>query len=157
MSDLLSASGQQKVASSTARLLEEAAFVFAAPVDEPAPFLSDPIEASLYFDGPSSGLFRLTAAPEFGEELATALLGLGPGDSQAATLSEEALRETLNMLAGVLLETWFGSQARCELGTPRSEVISAEVHEARRNNARFAMSLLTDEDHRIDLTVEVPA
>ena len=140
----------QRVAS---RLLEEAAFVFTEPVGAEAPsWDGEVLEVELAFSGHGRGWLMLAAPKRFGVQLASNLLGVDPGeDTEMEEHGTDALREMLNMIAGPLMEEWFGKEAVCEIGIPRAESVPRDTHEARRRGATCCASLLTEEEDHVEL------
>ena len=124
------------LAAAARRVLEDAAFVFteevAAPADESA-WPQTVSQTHLPFDGPVCGRFMLAASARLGETLAAEMLGAEPGSPEAAEQAEDALREVLNMIAGVTLEQVFGDQP-WELSVPEVRRVSPAEHQ--RESAR---------------------
>jgi hypothetical protein len=137
----------------TARLLEEAAFVFTEPTDTPPPFEGDVVVARLSFYGPRRGWISITSSPAFAVDLAANLLGMDREDPESKDKSEDALREVLNMIGGMVIPRWFGGEQTARIGIPETQTITPEAHQAARRKATFAASLLSEDEHRIDLTM----
>ena len=142
----------------TARVLEEAAFVFTEPADDGAFPAGDVIRTELEFHGPEpdggSGRLVFAAGSAFGVDLAANLLGIEPDDPDAVDKCPDGLKELLNMIGGVLMSVWYGSDAICRLGIPEAETVSREEHETRRGRAAWSGALVTEEEARIELYVE---
>ncbi|MBN1824780.1 MAG: hypothetical protein JW958_00855 [Candidatus Eisenbacteria bacterium] len=142
----------------TARVLEEASFVFTEPVDDGSFPAGDVLETTLAFGGPDpdrdSGRLVFAATPAFSIDLAANLLGIEPDDPDAADKGRDGLKELLNMIGGVLMSEWFGADAICSLGIPDAAVVSREEHEERRARASWSGALITEEEARLDLSVE---
>ena len=134
-------------------ILEEAAFVFTEPVEEPSPWEETPVLGRIAFRGPRPGTLYAAATADFCMGLAANLLG-----DEVENLSLEAeglgaLGETLNMMCGSLTTKMFGDQEVCELGIPETgnavEGDAASVWD----RADCRISLETDEAQRMDLLV----
>jgi chemotaxis protein CheY-P-specific phosphatase CheC len=143
------------LAAAARRVLEDAAFVFTEEVSEPADESAWPETVSqthLPFDGPVCGRFTLAASARLGETLAAEMLGAEPGSPASAEQSEDALREVLNMIAGVTLEQVFGDQL-WELSVAEVKRVSPAQHRASRNSADVWVHLDTEESDPIELAV----
>jgi chemotaxis protein CheY-P-specific phosphatase CheC len=141
-----------QLAEVVARMLEEAAFIFA----EPATGVSLPEElvtSELSFDGPMSGLLLLAGTPDLAIELAANMLGLEANDAETQQRSEDAIGEMLNIISGALLEGWFGSEAVCVLGSPSVARVFRADYLKRIENAQRVAALVSDDEHRIDLSI----
>ena len=103
-----------------AHVLEDSAFVFAMPMDEPPPDLStwQAIGVSLAFEGPFSGHFEFWAPFEVAKLLSSNMLGMDEDSPDAQEMCFDAMRETLNILCGNLLTEIAGSTPVFNLGTP---------------------------------------
>lgn len=101
----------------TAKVLEDAAFIFSEPAEGGAR-LTEGLEARLQFSGERSGTARLRCSPGFATELAAGLLGVEPDDAEADADQRAALGELLNMIAGLLGAELFGTELITHLGIP---------------------------------------
>ena len=61
----------------------------------------------------------------------------------------------LNIITGALARDIFGPSAICQLGIPEIRTISDIDYEEKRNGMPFSVSLISDEDRRIDLSAEL--
>ncbi|MGV0950238.1 MAG: chemotaxis protein CheX [Azonexus sp.] len=143
------------LAAAARRVLEDAAFVFTEEVAEPADASAWPQTVSqtlLPFVGPVCGRFMLVASARLGETLAAAMVGTEPGAPEAMAQAEDALREVLNMIAGVTLEQVFGDQI-WELSVAEVRRVSLAEHRASRPGAAVWVHLDTEESDPIELAV----
>lgn len=91
------------------RILEDAAFLFANPMDTPPPRDGswDPVGAQLSWNGPSTGTMRVWAGRPLLRILAANMLGIEDSDPAADKSGCDALCEVLNMVVGnCLTEAW---------------------------------------------------
>jgi hypothetical protein len=131
----------------TARIFEEAAFIFTEAVaGAPPPFVGDVIEARVTFSGPSSGTVSLATSAELSTALAANLLGIEPDDPDAGARARDAIGEMLNIIAGVLIGELFGPEVIGRLGIPQVELRGSEGYHVDGS----VVSLLTEEGQRID-------
>ncbi len=103
-----------------ARVLEDAAYVAAVPSQ--ARHLDavawGACGVRLSFDGPFSGCCELWAPREVTHLLAATMLGMEDRCAEADELGVEALRETVSILCGDLLNELAGQDPVFDLGTP---------------------------------------
>ncbi len=142
----------QRLQHVVATVLEDSAFVFTTPGDPDRPWGAPIIETVLDFRGPPSGRMVMTSSKGFGATLVANLLDVEPDDPNVDRQAEEALCETLNVLAGHVLSECLEGGAGCTIGIPRSRRIDPTVTAA--GDTSLSISLCTDEDERIDLRVE---
>lgn len=134
-----------------ATTLRDAAFFFTQPMTEPLAWPKRVLVARLSFDGTQKGVMRLVVTPAFGIELAANLLGIDPGDVNAAAEARAAVGELLNMICGALVAQWFGTDVVCQLGIPEVvEMASAELDQAK---PQCGVALAVEEQHRVELQV----
>jgi hypothetical protein len=145
---MLPEEAQEKLLQAVQGILEEAAFVFTETVPEPGPPADELLQATLTFSGPARGRLVLTAPPRLGVVFAANLLGVEPDDPAAGKLAGSAFGEMLNMIAGALMELWFGRQAICRLGVPEVRQVSRAD-----DGGPVACSacLVTEEQERVDV------
>jgi hypothetical protein len=100
-----------------AHVLEDAAYVFALPLERPVPQDWRGLGVRLSFAGPFHGHCELWAPPALTRLLASNMLGTdeGAGDLEIAV---DALKESLNMICGVFLTETAGPDPVFHLGTP---------------------------------------
>jgi hypothetical protein len=148
MSDALT---RELLAQVTAGILEESAFLFLEQAEEPPPFGEPVLQGRLSFCGGGfTGELILAACPQLGRTLSSSMLGIEPEEEAAARLGADALGETLNIMAGVLLERLSGGQPGWSLGLPRVATVAADVQHGAQSSCRCAVSFTTDDGLRID-------
>lgn len=103
------------------QVLEDAAFVFAEPADEPERWDAPTLQATLDFESVRGGRLRLLAAPSVGVELAANMLGLEPSDPEANENGLAAVAEILNVIGGAFVTRLFGTNVPSQLGLPVPE------------------------------------
>lgn len=133
-----------------ARILEEAAFCFVEESEQSALSGAEQFAFATHFHGDAVGRILLIVDGEVGEELASNLLGLDPGEADLENL-KSALAETLNMIAGPLITAWFGDDARCEISPP--EAVAIEDVATLKQKYPFVGHLVSEEESGIDLYV----
>jgi hypothetical protein len=142
----------ETLADLVASTLEDAAFVFAEPV-EPAPAFPSPVlEARLDFGGADGGELAIVATVPLSRSLAANLLGLEPDEPETRQRAGDALGEFVNMLAGSVMLALYGPKAQTRIGVPTvRELPSAPVR-----HGGTSVSLTTEEGERIDAFVGPP-
>ncbi len=145
------------LAQTLGRTLEEAAFVFAEPAEDPPPFDDDVIAARLAYHGEHAGELLLASPHGLAATLAANLLGEDEGGASVTGDDVDAVGEILNMIAGSLVLELFGPEAGCKLGLPRVQRVSAEEYGRELARAHAVASLVEEEGRRIDLSVSVGA
>ena len=143
------------LAGTLAQILEEAAFLFAEPSEEPPPYAGEVLQARLSFMGDHEGELVLGAPPELCATLAANLLGEDEGGAATTGDDEDAVGELLNMVAGALLVELYGPDAQCLLGLPRVERVAPARHEGELTGADAVATLVEEEGRRIDLSVRL--
>lgn len=139
----------------TARLLEESAFIFTEP-DEESPLPPTPVlEAVLPFSGAGQGCLLAAMPAPLGAQLAANLMGVDAEDREASNLASEGLCEMMNMVAGWLLREWFGEAAVCEIGIPDAALREPAARDPRWKYPTMAGTLVTEEGHRIHLAAVI--
>lgn len=134
--------------------LADGAYIMTEPVADEAATSDEPmVEATVRFSGPRDGRLLLTGSLGFGRVLAANLLGVEPDDPDVADRSLDALGEILNVLSGVLLEAWFGTDVSFESGVPEVRAISSSEASSAREKATCRSSLLADDRYRLDVAV----
>ncbi len=135
------------------RTLEEAAFVFAEPTDDPPPFDGDVIAARLTYCGAHAGELLLAAPHDLAATLAANLLGEDEGGASVTGDDLDAVGEILNMVAGSLVVELFGPDAGCKLGLPRARRLASDEYRRDLSGAHASATLVEEEGRRIDLSV----
>ncbi len=104
-------------------VLQDAAYVFAEPSDEPPAWSAPVVSAEIAFESLKGGTLRLTVAPGVAAEMAANMLGLDPSDAAATESSSAALAEVLNVIGGAFVTRYFGTQVPSQLGLPRAQIL----------------------------------
>jgi CheY-specific phosphatase CheX len=142
----------EKLQKAVQKTLEEVAFIFTEPCENPEPISGQCVEATIAFFGKVPGRLVFRAPRHFAELLAANILGLEPEDATAGALAHEAVGELLNMVGGILLESWFGVFERYHLGIPKvKETQRNETHKEDRKNT-YTVALTTEEEDRLEIT-----
>lgn len=134
----------------TMRIFEEAAFVFAEPMEQPMDWPDEVIEVKLHFAGPEKGLATLALTLDFASLLAANLLGVETDDPAVQQRRLEAAGEMLNILGGALFASWFGAAAECHVGIPQVNLVRSISRNGNGGESCCAVSLLADDEYRID-------
>jgi len=127
-------------------VLEEAAFVMPL-ASQPKPFRGEVLQAHLTFKGPMSGTLMMATTPAAAARVAGNILGVEKVERDAVP---DAVGELLNMLAGCVIAEWFGAES-CTLGLPATRTVAVPDHEATLGKANLRVTLMTEEDERIDV------
>jgi hypothetical protein len=136
------------------QVLEDAAFVFVEPADEPEAWGPPVLAASLAFESVQGGTLRITAAPAAGVELAANMLGVDPADPEAAEHGLAALAEILNVVGGAFVTRYFGTAVPSQLGLPVPEVLQGEPRPTHRTCAA-TVRLESGAPLRLELDLEL--
>ncbi len=113
------------------QVLQDAAFMFAEPADEPEAWDGPVLAATLAFEATVGGSLRLVAGERACLELAANMLGVDPADPEAAENGAAALGELCNVVGGAFVTRFFGTQVPSALGLPMTEVGAAARHPRR--------------------------
>jgi hypothetical protein len=130
--------------------LEEAAFVFTEPEERPRPFAGRVLEARIGYRGPAPAELALRADAALAATVAANLLGEDEGEDTAARAAD-AVGELANMVVGAWVARVFGPEARCALGLPRVQELSAAEAATGPAGASCGTHLVAEEGRRIDL------
>jgi hypothetical protein len=96
---------------------ETMAFMSPMPTEEPHEAPSDAVLVSIFFTGSSSGIVELVTPRDLGKLAATNILGVDPGSSAHY---DDALKELLNILGGLMLRRWIlESRGKIEISLPK--------------------------------------
>lgn len=106
-------------------VLQDAAYVFAMPVDGPAEWRQPVVSARIAFESTKGGTLRLTAAPGVAAEMAANMLGVDASDPAAAEHGRAAIAEVLNVIGGAFVTRYFGTGVESQLGLPTAEVLAS--------------------------------
>ncbi len=136
----------ETVATVTARVLADGAFIFAEPAEAADEF--DGVEVTVSFHGRvAGGRMSVRAPAELGEEIYANLVGDAEGAS-AENRAVIALQELTNMVAGATLAEVFGTGESFDLGIP-APLAAGESLEGTR------VFLTTDEGLTLAVTLEL--
>jgi len=113
------------------QVLQEAAFVFAEPSDEPDCWTPPVLIAQIAFESVRGGMLRLTLPPRGAVEIAANMLGVDPGDPEAETQGRAALAEILNVIGGAFVTRFFGTKVPSQLGLPSTALLDAPLRAPR--------------------------
>jgi hypothetical protein len=116
------------------QVLQESAFIFAEPDDEPPAWEGEVLTARIAFQSTRGGTLRIVTTPGGAAEIAANMLGIDPGD-EAEQNARPAFSELLNVLGGAFLTRYFGTAVPSQLGLPATELLSAPLPEQRRTCA----------------------
>jgi hypothetical protein len=109
------------------QVLQDAAFVFAEPAEEPEAWGSPLYAVKLAFESVRGGELRLTAGRGAAVEIAANMLGLDASDPEAAEQGRAALGELLNVIGGAFVTRFFGTKVPSQLGLPIVDEVGAPV------------------------------
>ena len=98
-------------------VLQESAFIFAEPDDEPEAWEGEVLTARIAFESTQGGSLRLVTTPRAAAEVAANMLGIDPG-AEADASGRAAISELLNVLGGAFLPRFFGAAVPSQLGLP---------------------------------------
>jgi len=136
-------------------VLQDSAFIFAEPIDEPEPLPVPLFSAELAFESVRGGVLRLTTSPRGSIEIAANMLGLDAGDPEAREQARAALAEVLNVVGGAFVTRYFGTKVPSQLGLPTTVVLEAEP--ARASTCRTLLRLESGDAVLLELDLEPPA
>ncbi|HET6439949.1 MAG TPA: chemotaxis protein CheX [Anaeromyxobacter sp.] len=103
------------------QVLQESAFIFAEPDQEPEQWSGTVLAARIAFESTRGGSLRLLTSPEGAAEIAANMLGIEQGE-EARESGRAALSELLNVLGGAFVTRYFGTAVPSQLGLPSTEV-----------------------------------
>ncbi len=106
------------------QVLQESAFIFAEPDEEPAAWEGEVLTAHIAFESTRGGTLRLVTYPRAAAEVAANMLGIEPG-AEADSNARAAVSELLNVLGGAFLVRFFGMAVPSQLGLPATELSEA--------------------------------
>jgi hypothetical protein len=116
------------------QVLQESAFIFAEPDEEPAAWEGAVLTARIAFESTRGGSLRLVTYPRAAAEVAANMLGIEPG-AEADSNARAAVSELLNVLGGAFLVRFFGMAVPSQLGLPATELSEAPKPVGRRTCA----------------------
>ncbi|MCP4679418.1 MAG: chemotaxis protein CheX [Deltaproteobacteria bacterium] len=134
--------------------LEEAAFIFATPAKEVLSWSKDKVlEARLSYTGEATGTLMMAATTDSIAEIAANMLGLEPDEPDVEMKQADALGEMLNIIGGVVVEAWFGSESEVQLDVPRLRTLAVDEYERQLEQPKVSLTFETEEGERIDAAV----
>ena len=120
-------------------VLQDSAFMFVEPAEEPAEWGEKVFAATLAFESVKGGLLRLTMALPVGVELAANMLGTEITDPEAEENGRAAVSEILNVIGGAFVTRYFGTKVPSQLGLPQA-LLSSTPATGRRSCAALVRS-----------------
>jgi CheY-specific phosphatase CheX len=145
---------QEIIANVASHTLEEVAFIFSEASKQPIPWRDGALLMStLSFSGSRSGWVMIATSEKLACHMAANLLGIEPSDSEAQMLGRDALGEVLNIIGGVLLGELDGYDKINQLTPPKVSPATNDLIEEQQRRARSSVSLISEDDDRIDLAV----
>jgi chemotaxis protein CheY-P-specific phosphatase CheC len=105
-------------------VLQDSAFMFVEPSEEPPEWGEKVFTASLTFESERSGTLRLNMAVPVGVELAANMLGTEIDDPEAEENGRAAVSEVLNVIGGSFVTRFFGTKVATQLGIPKAVLAS---------------------------------
>ena len=105
-------------------VLQDSAFMFVEPTDEPPEWGERVFTATLAFESVKGGTLRLTMAWPVGVELAANMLGTDVSDPEAEENGRAAVSEILNVIGGAWVTRYFGTKVPSQLGLPKALLAS---------------------------------
>jgi hypothetical protein len=106
-------------------VLQESAFMFVEPDQEPVEWGDKVFAATLAFESVRGGTLRLTMAVPAGVELAANMLGTDATDPEAEENGRAAVSEILNVIGGAFVTRFFGTKVPSQLGLPQAMLASS--------------------------------
>lgn len=144
---------KEKTMEVISRILEDAAFVFTDAIledDIPAPDTWEASGVGLDFSGEQCGQMRMWASDGFAACVAANMLGIPEDDSAAAEKGIDALKESLNIIVGNYLTSFYGEEPIFDLGLP-TPLDKEQLNDDMRNGEAVWLSA---DDHPIMFVVE---
>jgi hypothetical protein len=106
------------------QVLQESAFIFAEPDDEPEDWPAPVLIARIAFESTRGGALRLVTNLRAAAEIAANMLGIDLGP-EAEEQGRPAVSELLNVLGGAFLVRYFGTAVPSQLGLPSTQIVDA--------------------------------
>jgi hypothetical protein len=120
-------------------VLQDSAFMFVEPAEEPAGWGDKVFAATLAFESVKGGTLRLTMALGAGVELAANMLGTEVSDPEAEENGRAAVSEILNVIGGAFVTRYFGTKVPSQLGLPQA-LLAGQPATGRRTCAALVRS-----------------
>jgi hypothetical protein len=134
------------------QVLQESAFIFAEPDEEPAAWAGTVLCARIAFESTRGGELRLLTTVPAAAEIAANMLGIDPGEEADAN-ARAAVSELLNVLGGAFLTRYFGTAVPSQLGLPTTDLLEPSPPAAGRTCAA-AVRLESGEPLLLELDLE---
>ncbi|MGC3998681.1 MAG: chemotaxis protein CheX [Anaeromyxobacter sp.] len=103
-------------------ILQDTAFIFAEPSDEPEGWTPPVLVARIAFESTRGGTLRLATSMPAAVEIAANMLGLDMADAEAEEYGRAAVSELLNVIGGSFLTRYFGTEVPSQLGLPSTDL-----------------------------------
>jgi hypothetical protein len=116
------------------QVLQESAFIFAEPDDEPQAWAGTVLVVRIAFESTRGGWLRLLTSLPAAAEIAANMLGIDPGEEADAN-GRAAVSELLNVLGGAFLTRFFGTAVPSQLGLPSTALLEPPPPAIRRTCA----------------------
>jgi hypothetical protein len=105
------------------QVLQESAFIFAEPDEEPDAWAGTVLAARIAFQSTRGGGLRLLTSLPAASEIAANMLGIELGEEADAN-GRAAVSELLNVLGGAFVTRYFGTAVPSELGLPTTDLLT---------------------------------
>jgi hypothetical protein len=116
------------------QVLQESAFIFPEPDDEPERWEGQVLVARIAFEATRGGTLRLLTTFDASAEIAANMLGIELGE-EAQQNGRAAIAELLNVLGGAFVTRYFGTAVPSQLGLPSTELLDGPSVSAARTCA----------------------
>lgn len=133
--------------------LEDVAFLFAAPMEQSAIWEEPLLLVELVFRGPESGRIAMVAPVAVGVEMTENMLGEDMAPEHVEAKIDDAVGEFVNIMSGMLFEVWVGKEEACSVERAKVKRLHAAEVDDFAKEAFAAVSLLVDDERRIDVAV----
>ncbi len=134
-------------------VLQESAFIFAEPDDEPPAWEGEVLIARIAFESTRGGSLRILTTPDGAAEIAANMLGIDPGD-EAVENARPAFSELLNVLGGAFLTRYFGTAVPSQLGLPSTELVDGPPAPQAHRTCAATVRLESGEPVTLELDLE---
>ena len=116
------------------QVLQESAFIFAEPDEEPEAWEGEALVARIAFESTRGGSLRLVTTLLAASDIAANMLGIDPGEEADAN-GRAAVSELLNVLGGAFLTRYFGTAVPSQLGLPSTTTTKGSPEPVKRSCA----------------------
>jgi len=141
------------IADAAMRTLEDLAFTFSRRVETGPAFEEKVIFATTGYHGAAQGRIALVARPEFGFNLVANLLDVDRSNGAGRQYATSAVAELLHVVCGIFVAESLGDNPNVDLSIAQAIVVPRPAAEAAVKTAREQVTLLTDDNWRLDLFV----